>query len=86
MNNFTAEQYRSAAEIVKAENESMLDDLADALEDKADQLDHFDNYVTELARLSWNLRNEPMVAVGYRLITKLLSDGWKAPDGMINGR
>lgn len=80
---FTAEQYRVAAAIAQQDGDGVLSVAASEWEEKADELDHFDKYVTDLALGLLNHQREPLVAVGYRLVTRLLADGWIAPEGMI---
>jgi hypothetical protein len=76
-----SEEYRAAARVLKRHAGIAVEKIA-FYEQKAAEAERFENYAADLGRLRWE-SGEPFDSIGYRIMSKLLDDGWTPPDGLL---
>lgn len=80
MNGFTAQEYRTAAKVIRADG---MTKTAEAWEKKAEEVDHRDEKLTALGNKAsqLNYKDHPL-HTGSQLATYLIASGWTAPEGL----
>jgi hypothetical protein len=76
-----SEEYRAAARVLRRHAGHAAEHIA-FYEQKAADAERFENYAASLGQLRWE-SGESYDSIGYRIMSKLLDDGWIPPDGLL---